>query len=67
MGRPKLPAGEARTVHPLRISPNEKAMYIEAAKADGKDLADWIRSVLTKAAESTKRNTESSLSASGGT
>ena len=67
MGRPKLPKDDAREVYPLRLSKNEKASLQAAADACELKLPDWIRKTLTEAAKSTKCNTESSLSASGGT
>ena len=59
MGRPKLAEGDARKVYPLRLSPNEIAVFKVAAEAQGIPLPDWIRKTLTDSAENIKRNTES--------
>lgn len=47
VGRPPLAKGEAKTiVLQSRVQESEKAAYIKAAKAQGKDLSTWIRDTL---------------------
>lgn len=49
IGRPKLPNGKIRQVHPLRLSKEELISYKKAAERDKKPLSEWMRNVLTKA------------------
>jgi hypothetical protein len=50
-GRPKLAKGEAKAiVLQSRVQPAEKAAYVRAAKAEGKDLSTWIRDSLNRCA-----------------
>jgi len=51
MGRPKLPAGEARgEVIMLRLRSDEKRVIMRAARMAGKPYAVWMRQVLLRAA-----------------
>jgi predicted DNA-binding protein len=52
-GRPKLPAGAAkgRIVH-VRFTSEEIDRINELAKASGKTISEWIRSMLNAAIES---------------
>ena len=50
VGRPPMPKGEAKAiVLQSRVQPSEKAAYMRAAKAQGKDLSAWIRDTLNAA------------------
>lgn len=51
MGRPKLPAGEARDVYPLRLSASERSLFEQAASKENETLPEWIRKHLTNAAK----------------
>lgn len=62
MGRPKLPEGYAKKVYPLRLSANVKAALQEAADKENLPLPDWMRKVLTEAAEAINCNTENGAS-----
>jgi uncharacterized protein (DUF1778 family) len=45
-----MPKGEAKAiVLQSRVQPAEKDAYQRAAKAEGKDLSQWIRDVLNAA------------------
>jgi len=51
VGRPKFAKGEARSVVlQSRVQESEKTAYQRAAKAEGKDLSNWIRDKLNAAA-----------------
>jgi predicted HicB family RNase H-like nuclease len=45
-----MPKGEAKAiVLQSRVQPSEKAAYVRAAEAEGKDLSTWIRQTLNEA------------------
>jgi hypothetical protein len=47
MGRPKLPKGAARSeIIKTRVSPAERKVLEAAAESSGKEVSEWIRSVL---------------------
>lgn len=50
-GRPKLKVKERRQVFALRLTPEERVQYIEAAALKNKPISQWIRETLTEAAQ----------------
>ena len=51
LGRPKLPKGEAKSLMiRARVSQAEYKLVEGASKADGKELSEWVRTVLIGAA-----------------
>jgi predicted HicB family RNase H-like nuclease len=49
MGRPRFPAGKAKTKPVLvRLTPAWHKVITEAARREGKPLATWIRDTLTE-------------------
>lgn len=53
-GRPKL-KNPANMVIPLRVTPEQKASYVETAESNGKETATWIKSELDKAVGKKRR------------
>jgi hypothetical protein len=51
MGRPKVAAGDRRSVYHLRLSPNELDRFQKAADREKKPLPEWMRETLTQAAK----------------
>jgi hypothetical protein len=49
MGRPKVAAGDRRSVYHLRLSSNETDRFQKAADKAQKPLPEWMREALTKA------------------
>ncbi len=53
VGRPSFEKGQAKSeVLKMRVQPSEKAIYEQAAKAEGKDLSTWVRETLNQCVES---------------
>jgi len=56
MGRPPLPAGEAKgRLVQLRLADAEHVAYLAAAERAGMTLSAWIRQCLNRAAKKPKK------------
>lgn len=50
LGRPPLPIRQVRTVFPIRLSPQEKALIIAASRRTKENPTTWARNALIQAA-----------------
>lgn len=44
-GRPSLESSASSTLPPIRITPEEKQKFKEAAERDGMSLSAWLKSI----------------------
>jgi uncharacterized protein (DUF1778 family) len=56
VGRPSLGKDARSVVLQSRVQAEEKKAYQKAAKANGKDLSNWVREVLNAAVENDRLN-----------